>query len=197
MLGVVGLPLLVALVLSQVLTDYPLVPRSSAKRTPSSAIQEVKLLLVLVVGGFTASFLIGNAWLATRYAPSPVSRRFVPAAVAGCVLIAAMIGWSARGNWQAFLLWVHQQPFGVEDPLHHRDIGFFVFSLPFLQKLSNLLILIAALGSVVAIVIHTLTGAVNWRPLRATHPARVHLALLGSLCPAPARLAPAPGDLLG
>ncbi len=33
----------------------------------------------------------------------------------------------------------------------------------------------------VAIVIHTLTGAVNWRPLRASHPARVHLALLGSL----------------
>jgi len=179
-LGVVGLPLLVALVLSQILTDF-LWFEELGQEDAFVRIQEVKLLLILVVGGFTASFLIGNAWLAIRHAPSPVSRRFMPAAVPGCVLIAAMIGWSARGSWQVFLLWAHQQPFGIEDPLHHRDVGFFVFSLPFLEKLSNLLILIAAMGSVVAIVIHTLTGAVTLRPLRATQPARVHLALLGSI----------------
>ena len=179
-LALVGLPLLVGVVLSQVTTDY-LFFRELDQEDAFIRVQEVKALLVLVVGGFTASFLIGNAWLATRYAPSSVSRRFMPAAIAGCVLVAAMIGWSARGNWQTFLLWVHQQSFGVEDPLHHRDLGFFVFSLPFLETLSSLLIWIAALGAVLAIVIHTVTGAVNWRPLRATHPARVHLALLGSL----------------
>ncbi len=37
------------------------------------------------------------------------------------------------------------------------------------------------MGSLVAIGIHVHTGAVTRRPLRATHPARVHLALLGSL----------------
>ena len=83
-------------------------------------------------------------------------------------------------GWQAFLLWVHGQSFGIEDPLRHRDVGFFVFSLPFLIQLSNLLILIVAMGSVLAGV-HVHTGAVTRRPLRATHPARVHLALLGGL----------------
>src|SRR3954463_4612983 len=139
-LGVVGLPLVVALAVSQVLTDA-LWFKEVGQEDVFVRIWETQLLLVLVVGGFTALFLIGNTWLAVRGAPSPMARRYRPAAVVGCTLIAAMIGWGARGNWQLFLLWVHQQHFGVVDPLHHRDIGYFVFSLPFLQKLSSLLIL--------------------------------------------------------
>ena len=179
-LGIVGLPLLVALVASQILPSI-LWFRELGQEDVFVRIQEVKLLLVVVVGGLTASFLVGNAWLATRHAPVPLSLRSIPAVIWGSTLIAAILGWSARGGWQAFLLWVHRQPFGIEDPLHHRDIGFFVFSLPFLIQLSNLLILIVAMGSVVAIGIHVHTGAVTRRPLRATHPARVHLALFGSL----------------
>jgi uncharacterized protein len=179
-LGVVGVPLLVGLGASQILTEF-LWFRELGQEDAFVRIQEVKLLLILVVGGFTTFFLSGNAWLAIRYAPTAVSRRYVPAAVVACGVIAALIGLSARDDWQVFLLWANQQPFGIEDPLHHRDVGFFVFSLPFLETLSNLLILIAAIGSLVAIVIHALTGAVKWRPLTATYPARVHLALLGSL----------------
>jgi uncharacterized protein len=179
-LGIVGLPLLVALVASQFLPSV-LWFRELGQEDVFIRIQEVKLLLMVVVGGLTASFLIGNAWLAIRHAPLPLSLRSIPAVIWGSTLVAAILGWSAREGWQAFLLWVHRQPFGLEDPLHHRDIGFFVFSLPFLVQLSNLLILIIAMGSVLAIGVHVHTGAVTRRPLSATHPARVHLALLGSL----------------
>jgi len=179
-LGIVGLPLLVALVASQILPSI-LWFREVGQEDVFVRIQEVKLLLVVVVGGLTASFLIGNAWVAIRNAPVPLSLGSIPVVIWGSTLIAAILGWSARGGWQTFLLWVHRQPFGIEDPLRHRDIGFFVFSLPFLIQLSNLLILIVAMGSLVAIGIHVHTGAVTWRPLTATRPARVHLALLGSL----------------
>jgi uncharacterized membrane protein (UPF0182 family) len=180
-LGVVGLPLLVALVASQILPSF-LWFRELGREDLFIRIQEVKLLLMLSVGGVTASFLIGNAWLAFRHAPASVSVRSVPAPViGGSALIAAILGWGARSGWQEYLLWVHRQPFGIEDPLHHRDVGFFVFSLPFEVQLSNLLILLVGMGSVLAIGAHVHTGALTRRPLSATHPARIHLALLGSL----------------
>jgi uncharacterized membrane protein (UPF0182 family) len=179
-LGVVGMPLVVALVASQILTDA-LWFKEVGQEDAFVRMEVTQLLLVVVLGGFTAAFLIGNALIAIRADRSPASRRYAPAAVTGCALVSAMIGWGARGNWQVLLLWVNRQPFGVEDPLHHRDIGFFVFTLPLLEKLSGLLILIAALAAAVTIGIHTLTGALTWRPLTATRPARVHLALLGSL----------------
>jgi uncharacterized membrane protein (UPF0182 family) len=179
-LGVVGLPLVVALAVSQILTDA-LWFQELGQEDAFVRMEVTQLVLVLVVGAFTASFLIGNALIAIRADPSAAPRRYAPAAVTGCALVAAMISWSARGNWQVFLLWVNRQPFGVEDPIHHRDIGYFVFSLPLLDAVSGLLILITAIAAVLTIVIHTLTGALTWRPLTATSPARAQLALLGSL----------------
>ena len=59
-LGIVGLPLLVALVASQILPSF-LWFRELGQEDVFVRIQEVKLLLVVVVGGLTASFLLGNA----------------------------------------------------------------------------------------------------------------------------------------
>src|SRR3954454_8016665 len=145
-LGVVGLPLVVALAVSQIVTDA-LWFQEVGQEDAFVRMEVTQLLLVLVVGGFTAAFLIGNALIAIRTDRSPAARRYTPAAVTGCALVAAMIGWGAKGNWQVFLLWVHRQPFGVEDPLHHRDIGFFVFTLPLLQHVSGLLILFLAIDA--------------------------------------------------
>ena len=123
--------------------------------------------------------------------------RSIPAVIWGSTLIAAILGWSARGGWQAFLLWVHRQPFGIEDPLHHRDVGFFVFSLPFLD---------AALEPADPDRRDGLGGGDRHpRTYRRGHPAaaqghssraRSPRAARGPR-PAPPRLAPAPGDLLG
>jgi uncharacterized protein len=179
-LGVVGVPLAVAFVAAQFITDILWFDEVGHVDT-LLRIRATQLLLVVVVGGLTAAFLIGNARVAVERAPSPASLRSIPAIVANSALFAAILGWSARGDWQSFLLWFHQQDFGLEDPLHHSDIGFFVFSLPFLEKLSSLLILILVTGSLVAIFVHVHTGALAWRPLRATHSARVQLAFLGGL----------------
>jgi uncharacterized membrane protein (UPF0182 family) len=179
-LGVIGVPFAVAFAAAQFITDI-LWFDEVGQVDNLLRIRATQLLLVVVVGGLTAAFLIANARYAVEHAPSPASLRSIPAVVANSALFAAILGWSARGDWQSFLLWFHQQDFGVEDPLHHRDVGFFVFSLPFLEKLSSLLILIFATGALVAIFVHVHTGALTWRPLRATHAARVHLAFLGGL----------------
>lgn len=48
------------------------------------------------------------------------------------VLISIFFGLVAQQGWERVLLALNAQPFGVADPLFGMDIGFFVFTLPFL-----------------------------------------------------------------
>ena len=41
----------------------------------------------------------------------------------------------ASGQWRQFLLWRHGGSFGTKDPYFHKDIGFYVFDLPWLHYL--------------------------------------------------------------
>lgn len=42
--------------------------------------------------------------------------------------------------WYDFLIFINKTSFGIEDPIFGRDIGYYVFSLPFLNKLYNYLL---------------------------------------------------------
>jgi uncharacterized protein len=53
------------------------------------------------------------------------------------LLLAAIMGAVAAGQWPIALRFVHQAPFGTIDPLFGRDVGFFVFTLPFLRALHS------------------------------------------------------------
>ena len=44
---------------------------------------------------------------------------------------ASLFASAAAAHWQTYVLWRHRQTFGVVDPVHGKDVGFFVFSLPF------------------------------------------------------------------
>lgn len=46
------------------------------------------------------------------------------------VLLAVALGSALGSNWWTFLTVLHQQPFGSVDPQFHRDISFYVFTLP-------------------------------------------------------------------
>ena len=53
------------------------------------------------------------------------------------LFFALIIGGSVSGAWETVLLWIHRVPFSptasVTDPIFDRDIGFFLFELPFLR----------------------------------------------------------------
>src|SRR6478735_8472452 len=79
-------------------------------------------------------------------------------------LIALTIGGSLAAAWETILLWAHQVPFSpdgataVTDPVFGRDIGFFLFQLPFLrlvQSLFNALVI----GSIIVVLARYLVGA--------------------------------------
>ena len=45
-------------------------------------------------------------------------------------LLALLVAATETGNWGIFLQFVYQVPYGADDPLYGKDIGFYLFSLP-------------------------------------------------------------------
>jgi uncharacterized membrane protein (UPF0182 family) len=62
-------------------------------------------------------------------------------------LFAILVGHIMAGEWQQFLLATHSQSFGVADPIHNRDVGFYVFQFPWRETLSNLAVGLLFLGA--------------------------------------------------
>ena len=97
--------------------------------------------------------------------------------VAGVLSLVSAAAWS--GNWQTILLFVNGGDFGTVDPSFHRDIGFYVFDLPFWRFLQGW-----AIASLIAILLLSLgayaAGALRWQ-FRLTAPVRAHLSILGAL----------------
>jgi len=57
-------------------------------------------------------------------------------------------------NWNTYLLSAHAQKFGIADPLFGRDLGFYVFNLPWLRAISGALLGFVLTVAVLTIAIH-------------------------------------------
>ena len=87
---------------------------------------------------------------------------------------------SVAGEWDTFLLWLNAQPFGTNDPQFDRDLGFFLFRLPFWSFLNSWLFTVLAFTIVLTAVAHYLFGGIRPQsPGQKVSPqATVHLSLL-------------------
>ncbi len=155
-----------------------------------------KLILAIVFGGIFALWFYFNVKLAARMGegsmlageeaeinlPSaeivdPLLRRWLlPAAI----LLGLFAAAQATGNWSSFLLFFNWVPFGIEDPLFNRDIGFYIFRLPALLALYNWLSVILGLTFLATAGIYFLYREVIYTPqaLTMTKRARSHLFIL-------------------
>ena len=50
-------------------------------------------------------------------------------------LLGLLFGRIAAGQWQTILAFFNQKPFNLQDPIWHRDVSFYVFTLPFYRLL--------------------------------------------------------------
>ncbi|HEV3472422.1 MAG TPA: UPF0182 family protein [Actinomycetota bacterium] len=108
----------------------------------------------IAVGLLTGAFVWLNLWLTARLAPAYRTVRTGPAndldryrdaltpflrwiRLAVAAFIALTAGGSAGTAWRTFLLWSNRVPFGETDPQFGKDIGFYVFELPFLEQLTD------------------------------------------------------------
>ena len=60
-------------------------------------------------------------------------------------------GLTASSQWETFLLWRNAQPFGITDPQFGLDLGFFVFSLPWLTFAVGFVTMAAVLAAIFVI----------------------------------------------
>ena len=97
-------------------------------------------------------------------------------------VVGALAATAASGQWRTYLAWVNQEPFGKTDPHFNKDIGFFVFTVPWLQALIGVLTLALGAALAAAAFTHYIYGGLQL-PGRgsSTRAAMVHVGVLAAL----------------
>jgi uncharacterized protein len=91
-----------------------------------------------------------------RVAPHAVLVRSIVAAV-----VAVIAASSTVGQWQNYLLFVNGGSFPATDPQFHKNVGFFVFTLPFLSFIVNWTLVALVVVTVFVTVAHYLNGGIR------------------------------------
>ncbi len=142
---------------------------------------ELKAGLLAGAGCVTSLYLLATLRTALRRARVDVPPAPVLAGAATCLAVGCVIGLWAMRQWPAVTLWMHRSRFGVVDSVHHRDVGFFVFSLPLLRVSANIALVVALVAIVLAAAVYALSGALSLAPRRVAATATAHLAVLGAI----------------
>jgi uncharacterized membrane protein (UPF0182 family) len=155
-----------------------------------------KITLGLLAGVGTGLIVGLNLWLVERLAPryslTVVGRPQIervqqvlgpylrPLRIGVSAFIGLVVGLQASGSWQSFLLWRNAVPFGDRDAQFHRDIGFYVFQLPFLQSIFGWLFTTLVLALLLAAAGHYLLGGIRPQAQsnRIAGPTQSHLTVL-------------------
>ena len=90
-----------------------------------------------------------------------------PITIAGSAgLIALLVAAGEVRNWSVFLQFLYQVPYGANDPLYDKDIGFYLFSLPTYIAIKNWALLALFMSALFAGLIYWLHGDIEYQPQR-------------------------------
>jgi uncharacterized membrane protein (UPF0182 family) len=84
--------------------------------------------------------------------------------LAGSAVLAVLIGYSASGWRDDFLLFMNARAFGVVDPIFGNDVGYYVFRVGFLSHLLSWSFNLVATVTVLVAAAHYINGGIRWRP---------------------------------
>ena len=150
--------------------------------------------------GMLAALFVGtNLWIAGRFTrhalrvggireegqpPVPgdaLLQSWLGYGVAGgaLVLVLALIG---AAQWPVVLRYFNAEPFGTVDPIFGREIGFYVFSLPFYQFLSKFLLGAIVVSGLVVGLVYAAAGGIRFQEKLDVMPRPLaHFSALGGL----------------
>ena len=106
-----------------------------------------------------------------------INQRFV---IGFSLIVSLLMGISESANWEKILIYFNRVSFGVNDPIFGQDIGFYLFSLPFLEYLRNWLSFAIGFILVIVLVVYVVKKAIRFefRKLSIDPPVKFHLSLL-------------------
>lgn len=136
-------------------------------------------------------FLLLNWQIARRRAikeTPPFNPKFLQIKLVGRLITGAAVALSFgfavtfSSNWETILRYVYRVPFGESDPVFNRDIGFYLFELPFFEQLQQWTISLLVITILGAAGIYALNNIFDiqrgkWQP-QHSNVLRRHLALL-------------------
>jgi uncharacterized membrane protein (UPF0182 family) len=96
------------------------------------------------------------------------------------IVIGLLAGMRVGEFWEVILKFRHRTAFGEADPIFGRDIGFYFFTLPLLENLSEMIFLILIAALVGTLVLYVLRGGIELKAARieVDRAARPHLFAL-------------------
>ena len=138
---------------------------------------EIKFGLMVVFAAIFAVLLLASLLVAERLAPKGPSldaedefvkryqeiigpySRWLRAAVV--VVLSLIIGSQAIGQWNNWILFRNSTPFPTTDPQFHRNVAYFVFTLPFEQFLVHWALVALFVVLLVTLLSHYLNGGIR------------------------------------
>jgi uncharacterized membrane protein (UPF0182 family) len=100
--------------------------------------------------------------------------------VAVAVAFALVAGPGASGQWNAWMLFRNHVPFETRDALFQKDLGFYVFQLPFAKFVVDWLFASLVIVTIITAVAHYLNGGIRFQtPMQKVTPqVKAHLSVL-------------------
>jgi len=96
-------------------------------------------------------------------------------------LVAALfMGFSESVSWEKILIYFNRTSFGIADPIFNKDIGFYMFNLPFLEFFRNWLFFSLTIITVVVGAIYVVKKAIKLenKKIEIDTPVKIHLSIL-------------------
>lgn len=96
------------------------------------------------------------------------------------IALGVLYGMAAASNWDKIALFINGQSFGIADPIFHKDVGFYVFQMPFYSLVHSLGMGLLIISLIAVGVVYLFTGAFQLEGfrLRLTGSARWHMSIL-------------------
>jgi uncharacterized protein len=109
----------------------------------------------------------------------PYARR-IYAAIA--LVMGLIAGLNATGQWNNYLLFSHSQSFHKVDPLNHKDLGFYIFTLPFVSFVVTWFLVVLIIAFLVTTGFHFLNGGIRTTKVtpRVSPRVKAHLSVIGA-----------------
>ena len=96
------------------------------------------------------------------------------------IALSIFMGISESVNWEKVLIFLNQVPMGISDPVFGKDIGFYLFSLPFLEYFRNWLSFAFGLILLIVVLVYFVKRTIRYehRKIHIDPPVKFHISLL-------------------
>jgi uncharacterized protein len=98
----------------------------------------------------------------------------------GAAILALFAAQGEASSWDVYLKALYGVPFGLKEPAFGLDVGFYVFTLPFLEELRDLFLMILVLTAGLTAAVYWARGSLDFRqlPPQITPACAAHLSVL-------------------